>query len=438
DYDVGSVAAKIGKSPSYVYQRLKLAELIAPAQRAFFAGEITAGHAILIARLQPPDQERALQEMFRHTQWEEERWKEAVSVRELSHWIQHEVHLDLHSAPFNKNEAALVPEAGACTACPKRTGFMPDLFPDIAKKDTCTDPACFQAKLHVHIAQTCEKIEAKDGVAPILLSREWRSMTNGTKQAKDAPLEHSQWREVGKGDTSCVSAGKGVVVDGNDLGKVITVCADRHCNEHGGYRGSSITPGEKAKEKRAREKVAKEQDHRQHLTAAILAQVTAPLPRAVLEVCIGNQWTNLWLDRQKRIVQMQRWGKEIKNRQHCIDYGMQQIAGMSDDHLASFAVLIACSDDLVVSRWNMSAMSVLPALARAYGLDMDPPAKTAKAGKKKNGHSRSKKAVAGDLPAACRVCGCTDEKGCGEGCYWIEDHLCSNCIEQTSESMVAV
>ena len=29
--------------------------------------------------------------------------------------------------------------------------------------------------------------------------------------------------------------------------------------------------------------------------------------------------------------------------------------------------------------------------------------------------------------AQCRVCGCTDEMACDEGCYWVEPDLCSTC-----------
>ncbi|MGV0976384.1 MAG: Mov34/MPN/PAD-1 family protein [Azonexus sp.] len=29
----------------------------------------------------------------------------------------------------------------------------------------------------------------------------------------------------------------------------------------------------------------------------------------------------------------------------------------------------------------------------------------------------------------CRVCGCTDEHGCANGCFWVADDLCSNCDE---------
>jgi ParB family chromosome partitioning protein len=50
-YDVASIAAKTGRSITHVYQRLRLAELIPDAAEVFQANQITAGHAVLIARL---------------------------------------------------------------------------------------------------------------------------------------------------------------------------------------------------------------------------------------------------------------------------------------------------------------------------------------------------------------------------------------------------
>lgn len=29
----------------------------------------------------------------------------------------------------------------------------------------------------------------------------------------------------------------------------------------------------------------------------------------------------------------------------------------------------------------------------------------------------------------CRVCGCTDDFACPGGCYWVEEDLCSECVE---------
>lgn len=30
----------------------------------------------------------------------------------------------------------------------------------------------------------------------------------------------------------------------------------------------------------------------------------------------------------------------------------------------------------------------------------------------------------------CRSCGCTDERACPEGCFWIQSDLCSSCVDQ--------
>ncbi|MEW6573161.1 MAG: hypothetical protein AB1374_05960 [Bacillota bacterium] len=33
--------------------------------------------------------------------------------------------------------------------------------------------------------------------------------------------------------------------------------------------------------------------------------------------------------------------------------------------------------------------------------------------------------------ATCRICGCTDERACPGGCYWVEPDLCSRCAERS-------
>lgn len=35
-----------------------------------------------------------------------------------------------------------------------------------------------------------------------------------------------------------------------------------------------------------------------------------------------------------------------------------------------------------------------------------------------------------DLQRACRVCGCTDDHACPEGCAWAEEDLCTACVEK--------
>jgi ParB family transcriptional regulator, chromosome partitioning protein len=57
-YTVEVIRTKVGKSPAYVLGRLKLTELIPTVQKSFYEGKLTVGHALEIARLQVPDQER--------------------------------------------------------------------------------------------------------------------------------------------------------------------------------------------------------------------------------------------------------------------------------------------------------------------------------------------------------------------------------------------
>jgi hypothetical protein len=58
--------------------------------------------------------------------------------------------LRLASAGFKTEDAELVPLAGACGPCPKRTGNQPELFGDVKGADVCTDVACFRRKIAAH------------------------------------------------------------------------------------------------------------------------------------------------------------------------------------------------------------------------------------------------------------------------------------------------
>lgn len=34
----------------------------------------------------------------------------------------------------------------------------------------------------------------------------------------------------------------------------------------------------------------------------------------------------------------------------------------------------------------------------------------------------------------CRVCGCTWNNACADGCYWVEEDLCSECVDKEDET----
>lgn len=133
------IAARIGQSKEYVYQRLKYADLIPEAKQSFLDGGITARHAVQIARRSPEGQVEAL-EFCRPGLYGQ------ASARQLQDWIQGKFFIVLGGSPFDVDDAALFPEAGSCWQCPKRVGNAPEEFPEISNPDTCSEKRCWIEK----------------------------------------------------------------------------------------------------------------------------------------------------------------------------------------------------------------------------------------------------------------------------------------------------
>src|ERR1700722_3991061 len=179
-YSIEQIAAKVGKSPAFVASRLKLTGLVPTAVEAFYAGEIGAGHALLLAKLPADQQEQALSACFKEVyNGASKPARIMLPVRNLQFWIESNILLVLKDAPFNKRDAQLIPAAGSCADCPKRTGHNKLLFGDDLGRqgDRCTDPNCYQAKVHAHVAQA---VAAKPELVQI-------STAYGS-QKKDSPI----------------------------------------------------------------------------------------------------------------------------------------------------------------------------------------------------------------------------------------------------------
>ena len=430
-YSIETVAAKIGKSASYVYQRLKLAEMIPKAKEAFLADKISTGHAILIARLQPKDQEEALKTCMQLGD---------MSVRHLAQWIEQNVHLDLSSAPWDKAAPALLPPAGACTTCPKRTGFVPELFPDIKKKDTCTDRGCFQAKTNAYAEQIRKQLEAK-GEKLLDLSGEWHHYNKS-----DRGVPKQEWCEKVKAG-SCPSTRMGIVINqGGEhrIGEVFPVCVDRKCRIHHPdrefrlHRGNSYVPSP-----------GKEIAKRLHV--AIREKVKAPLPRAMLEVVAGRFFDDIWHELRVEIVKV--WGWADAKKARSLAYGRTLTAHlpkMSQDDLARLLVDLAVSRELHGSTYTPPGqVNPLRAAAKIYGVNeakIQAAVRKELAEKLKVKKDREKKAKAQAKPATkekaamksypeptCVQCGCTEAAPCPGGCSWAKldkktnAGLCSAC-----------
>jgi ParB family chromosome partitioning protein len=236
-YTIEQIGAKVGKAPAYVATRARLTELIPAVVEAFYAEEIGVGHALLLAKLQPAQQEAALASCFR------EDWGGAAGkakrivlpVRHLHYWIEHNVLLLLKQAPFNKRDAQLLPTAGSCVDCPKRTGHNKLLFADVSgNTEACTDPLCYAAKLEAHVQR---QIAAKPEIVQI--STAYGKTQDGSKiitrsqyveiksEKPDTP-EKAKWPEF----KTCRFIAEAIVSEGIDKGKVRKVCAQADCPIH--------------------------------------------------------------------------------------------------------------------------------------------------------------------------------------------------------------
>src|SRR5271168_1774768 len=257
-YSVEQIAAKTGKTPAYVTTRLKLTELSAPVVEAFYAEEIGVGHALLLAKLQPDHQQAALAACFRED-WQGGSGKQKrilLPVRNLQFWIDNNVLLILKDAPFDKKDSQLVPRAGNCVDCPKRTGHNKLLFSDLGKQDACTDPTCYQSKVEAHVAKT---IAAKPQLVQI-------STGYGQQKEGSTTLPRNKYTEIRAEKPSskeeakrpefntCKFTSEAIVTQGDEKGELRKVCSNPTCPIHHPAKQTSRDDGKWKVEEEQRRK----------------------------------------------------------------------------------------------------------------------------------------------------------------------------------------
>jgi ParB/RepB/Spo0J family partition protein len=180
-YSADDLAARTGKSRAYVYTRLKLVHLPDLAKRALWEERINASIALLIARIPDPKlQVQATKDILSG-----EGTGEPMNLRAAVRYVQSRYMLSLVSAPFPTADVALVPAAGACSACPKRTGNSPDLFGDVGRADVCTDPRCFAEKKEAEWQRV--QLKAAESGQAVLGETDSRRLFHGDRLSYGSP-----------------------------------------------------------------------------------------------------------------------------------------------------------------------------------------------------------------------------------------------------------
>jgi ParB/RepB/Spo0J family partition protein len=156
-HSVAGIAAKIGQSQAYVAQRLKLTGLSAACRAALVKGDISIGVAVLLAALPSTKlQNEGLEDVSASSHYD----GRLMTVADARAELESSVMMRLEHAPFKTDDAELVPAAGSCLTCPKRTGGQALLFADASSPDLCTDKLCYRSK-----QDAAWKIRQKDAKA---------------------------------------------------------------------------------------------------------------------------------------------------------------------------------------------------------------------------------------------------------------------------------
>ena len=276
-YTIEKIAARTGKNAAYIAKRIRLLDLLPSVAEAFTAGHIGIEHALLIAKLGADVQEKAFTHCFDGYYAANDSERSVVPASRLQAWIAQNIFLSLKSVPFSKDDESLLPEAGSCANCPKRTGFNTLLFSEV-REDSCADVTCFNRKLDAHITQRVSKISnlvqisenySTTGETPILPRRNYvEVVTRKSKKGKEARPE----------EKLCGHLTPAIHADGMDKGRLVKVCADPTCKIHFGDRQQEEKQRLQWKaEKTAANRKAKETlAFRHRLLADVLKRVKPP------------------------------------------------------------------------------------------------------------------------------------------------------------------
>ena len=387
-HKVEAVAARLGRSVKYVYDRVKLLALTKEAQELFLAGKITAGHAVILARLRPADQARVVGKhdeddgdyvgggLFVHDQvlvkpynanddgdeGDETDDFKVVSVRELQSWIDENVRFE-------------------------RVGVDPMLFPETANRVD----------------------EAQDRKLKIIPITRTHHVVPQAKAEGERTYGPQSWKRADGLEKSkaCEYAVLGVVVVGYGRGETFDVCtAKEKCKTHwskeiaarakptkGGQAMSSRAKEEdrwkREEEKRKQEQAANEafQARWRKAKPTILKALAAAVSKA--PTAAGGYLAGVII-------------------QACVRYNHQSITGLvprgkTAEDLIRHAAFLNLGG-LAADDWAATRGEVKP-IFKALNLDLEKilaaaapeakkpaPAKPVKAGKARSAKSKTRKA----------------------------------------------
>jgi ParB/RepB/Spo0J family partition protein len=212
-YDLEQAARKIGRSYAWAAKRAGLVNLSPAWMKAYDERSLEnwgLDHLMLIARYDGEIQER-LWARFQHS-------LDYMTLKDLTEKLAQEMR-DVSKAPWDLDDTEIVPEAGACNTCQKRTSCQRLIFDDLPtpkgkEPDFCTDSDCWGKKS----ATTYQRrlAEAREKNPDI---RQVSTMRYHTAEGVIGQADYETCKKSDKGAIQAIAA------DGNNPGKVLYIRA---------------------------------------------------------------------------------------------------------------------------------------------------------------------------------------------------------------------
>jgi ParB family chromosome partitioning protein len=392
--DETEIALRVGKSVSYVLNRLKLLGLHKKVQKSLEDGELPLRHALEISKYPKEAQE----EIFNYAFFNYGYPNQAVfPLTRFIERIQKEYLLQLKRAPFSTKSNELRKDGLACTECPERTGANPLLFSEnYSDEDKCLNRACWESKVKAHVqiqrrklAETDyglsepEKVEKKAQDVPLLVW-EWYAPSY-VEEKYGKVLSRGDYTQLEKKD-ECESAERGVFVTGDRIGQSQWICRDKDCKKHGSA-GQTIANAASRSGEAA--KIRKEE--------ILDAKVAEATRRRVLKKAAGQfdanntifthkNAENYLLDLLARLWKLQCSYSEHTARVICETLGFgntrlstskwdstlrEQIAALTADERSKllFLLLTAHECEIYSSSWTYHSQRKIKEMAEDFGID---------------------------------------------------------------------
>jgi len=257
-YEAKDIALKVGKSETYIRQRLGLTNLSEKAKKAFREEKINISQAIVLCRLEDEKQQNDI-------------LKEAVDygrdADDLKEMIERRVYNDLASKPWAKN-AKLAEMVGDSSQKPE------NLFGD---KTLGTDPVAYAKQMAAFIEIKIREAQSKG-------EKLLRIATNyGTPDMKGV-LGRDQYRVVTSKDKDVKEVVKGIVVEGEGKGRILKITTEKEEVKS----GSVYKPTDKEKAARKKEIEAKKKKEEKNIAdfQEAIAKIKFPLSEKHLDALL--------------------------------------------------------------------------------------------------------------------------------------------------------